>query len=175
MKLFSRQDELYADAAAAYKHALERLVRAYEANEDKRRDLLQEVHLAVWQSFERYEGRCSMRTWVYRVAHNTAASYLLRESRRSAEKWISVDEIDSLPDTASADPSADRRLDLERLLQWIRRLKPMERQLMLLYLEDLDAESIGEITGMSAGSVRVHIHRIKSALARRLQGGGSRK
>jgi RNA polymerase sigma-70 factor (ECF subfamily) len=81
MKRFSRQDELYADAAAAYKHALERLVRAYEANEDKRRDLLQEVHLALWQSFERYEGRCSMRTWVYRVAHNTAASYVLRESR----------------------------------------------------------------------------------------------
>ncbi len=115
-----------------------------------------------------------MRTWVYRVAHNTAASWVLRENRRNDQKWISVDEIEPLPDPHSADTGADRRLDLERLLQWIRRLKPMERQLMLLYLEDLDAESIGEVTGMSAGSVRVHIHRIKSALARRLQGGGSR-
>ena len=171
MNLNFRQDQLYAEAAATYKHALERLTTAYEANDDKRRDMLQEVHIALWQSFERYEGRCSMRTWVYRVAHNTAASYVLRENRRGTRRWISMDEIESVPDPNFGGRAADRRLELERLLQWIRRLKPMERQIMLLYLEDLDAESIGEITGMSAGNVRVQIHRIKSALARRFHGG----
>jgi len=53
----------------------------------------------------------------------------------------------------------------------IHRLRPMDRQVMLLYLEDMDAESIGEITGISAGNVRVLIHRVKSILARQFHEG----
>jgi RNA polymerase sigma-70 factor, ECF subfamily len=59
---------------------------------------------------------------------------------------------------------------LERLTDLIRRLKPFDRQLMLLYLEDMDAESIGEVSGISAGNVRVQIHRIKTVLTRRFHG-----
>jgi len=43
---------------------------------------------------------------------------------------------------------------------------------MLLYLEDLDAASIGDIMGISAGNVRVQVHRIKTILARRFHAGG---
>jgi RNA polymerase sigma-70 factor (ECF subfamily) len=170
MNLNSRQDELYGEAAAAYKHALERLVRAYEASADKQQDLLQDIHVALWQSFQRYEGRCSMRTWVYRVAHNTAASHAMREHRINAKQWLGIDEVESMPVRNETEDNADRRLVLDRLLLWIRQLKPLERQLMLLYLEDMDADSIGEITGISPGNVRVHIHRIKAALAKRFRG-----
>jgi len=61
------------------------------------------------------------------------------------------------------------RLDCERLLQLIHRLKPLDREVMLLYLEDLDAATIGEITGISAANVRAKIHRIKNLLAGRFQ------
>jgi RNA polymerase sigma-70 factor, ECF subfamily len=63
--------ERYEEASAAYGAALERLARAYEADPDRRRDLLQEIHIALWRSLEGFDGRCSLRTWVYRVAHNT--------------------------------------------------------------------------------------------------------
>jgi RNA polymerase sigma-70 factor (ECF subfamily) len=43
---------------------------------------------------------------------------------------------------------------------------------MLLYLEDLDAATIGEIMGISAGNVRIQIHRVKNILARRFHAGG---
>ena len=46
------QDELYGEAAAEYGPAIERLARSYEADPEKRRDLLQEIHLAIWRSFE---------------------------------------------------------------------------------------------------------------------------
>ena len=64
------RDALYADAAAQFGWALERLARAYESDSDRRADLLQDIHVALWRSLERFDGRCSMRTWVYRVAHN---------------------------------------------------------------------------------------------------------
>ena len=160
MKQISRQDRFYEEAAASHKHALERLVRAYEANPDKQRDLLQEIHLALWQSFEHYEERCSLRTWVYRVAHNTGASHVVREQRASSRASVNLEEADSVLAVPNAQTNSDRKLDLERLMELIHQLKPFARQLTLLYLEGMDAESIGEVTGLSAGNVRVHMHRI---------------
>ena len=87
-------DELYEEATASYGTALDRLARAYEADPDKRRDLLQEMHLALWQSFEHFEGRCSLRTWVYRVAHNTATSVVIRRKTR-APTFVGLDEVDT--------------------------------------------------------------------------------
>jgi RNA polymerase sigma-70 factor (ECF subfamily) len=154
----------------AHKHALERLARAYEANPDKQRDLLQEIHLAIWQSFASYEERCSLRTWVYRVAHNTAASHVIREQRASTRKWVGLEQLDSVRPGPHSDRSHDRKLDLDRLMELIHELNPFARQLTLLYLEGLDAESIGDVTGLTAGNVRVQMHRIRTILARRFHG-----
>jgi RNA polymerase sigma-70 factor (ECF subfamily) len=160
MKPESQQDELYKEAATHHSHALERLVRAYEADPDRQKDLLQEIHFALWQSCGHYD----------RVAHNTAASYALRERRSHASAWVGLEEIELIADSSAAHNSADRRRDLEKLMELVRRLRPPERQLMLLYLEGMDAESIGEVAGISTGNVRVQIHRIKAALARRFHG-----
>ena len=59
------------------------------------------------------------------------------------------------------------------LYGFIHELKPLDRQLMLLYLEDTDMQSIAEITGLTSGAVRTQIHRIKKILMRRFHGGGS--
>jgi len=165
------QDDLYRQTTETYGSALDRLVRAYELDADKRRDLLQEIHLALWRSLEQFEGRCSLRTWVYRVAHNTAASYVIRQ-RRANSRLLSLEDMDAMPVSSGRGLDAGDRMALERLLELIHQLKPPDRELMLLYLEDLDAAAIGEIMGISAGNVRVQVHRIKTILARRFHGGG---
>src|SRR5438552_1769761 len=63
-------DQRYAEAISAYGVALERVARGYEADSDRRRDLLQDIRLALWRRFETFRDQCSVRTWVYRVAHN---------------------------------------------------------------------------------------------------------
>jgi len=63
------RDERYLEAAALYGAPLERMARAYEADPSRRQDLLQDVHVAIWRSLLIFDGRCSLRTWVYRVAH----------------------------------------------------------------------------------------------------------
>jgi len=164
-----KADDLYEEAAAAHGRALERLVYAYEADPARRPDLLQEIHIALWRSFKKFEDRCSVRTWVYRIAHNTAASYVTR--RRRANSLVSLEELDSISDSIDHSRDTGERVDTERLLLLVHRLKPVDRQLMLLYLEDMDAASIGEIMGISANNVRVQVHRIKKILSRRFQGG----
>src|SRR5881394_1604879 len=75
------QDELYSQAIADFGAAIERLARSYEVDSDKRGDLLQEIHLAMWRSFEHFQHQCSLRTWVYRVAHNVGATHVVRDRR----------------------------------------------------------------------------------------------
>ena len=164
------QDDLYEQAAAEFGAALDRLVRAYEADADKRRDLHQEIHMALWRSFEIYESRCSLRTWVYRVAHNAAASHIILQRRSRSNGLMSLEEVDSMPDPSRHERDADDRLALERLLDLIHGLKPLDRQLILLYLEDMDASAIGEIAGLSPANVRTKVRRIKDLLARRFHG-----
>ena len=89
--------DLYRDAIEKYGPSLERLASAYEADPDKRGDLSQDIHFQLWRSFQRYDARCSLRTWVYRVAHNVAASHILRE-RRVFSKLVSLEELEILPD-----------------------------------------------------------------------------
>jgi RNA polymerase sigma-70 factor (ECF subfamily) len=164
------QEQRYAEAAAAFGPAIERLARAYERDPDKRHDLLQEIHVALWRSFARFDGRCSMRTWVYRVAHNTATSKVLRP-KTNAPSIVALDSLESVAAAAGEEEVLDRRRALDRLHGLIRRLRPLDRQVMLLYLEELDAASIAEITGLSAANVATKVRRIKQILVQRFQEG----
>ena len=169
----SRED-LYDEAARTYGAALDRLARAYESDPDQQRDLLQDIHLSLWRSFSNFDGRCSLRTWIYRVAHNVAASHVASDRRARSRHLLSLDEFDRID---LADPncntaqSAERSIALERLLHLIQQLKPLDRQLVLLFLEGVDAAEIGDITGISPGNVATRIHRIKKILTTKFQTG----
>jgi hypothetical protein len=70
------QDDLYAKTIADYGDALDRLCRAYEADTDKRRDLAQEIHIALWRSFATWikaEWGVSELGWRARFCSLTAA------------------------------------------------------------------------------------------------------
>ncbi|MGA2218470.1 MAG: sigma-70 family RNA polymerase sigma factor [Terracidiphilus sp.] len=170
------QDKMYSDAVALYGPTLGRLARAYELSAEDCRDLLQEIHFALWRSFAGFDGRCALRTWVYRVAHNAAISHVVRGRRRGSGALISLEEIEDQGGMAAPDDAQDsveRGRVLERLFALIQHLNPLDRQVILLYLEGMDAASIGEVTGISPGYVATKIHRIKAILADRFRDGGN--
>ena len=172
----SQQDERYVRAAAVLSPALERLARAYEANVDQQKDLLQDIHFAVWRSFAKFDGRCSEATWVYRVAHNVASSHVASRKRRRPAAMLTLDELELRPDPAQPDPETEtgERQAIARLMALVRALAVPDRQVVLLYLEGLDAAAIGEVCGLTSGAVAVKIHRLKALLAHQFQKGGVR-
>ena len=165
------RNSLYEQAADAYGPSLDRLARAYELNPDVRRDLLQDIHLHLWRSFTSFDGRCSLRTWVYRVAHNVAIAHVIRQSRMRS-RLVSIEDIDTLPGSDEGESTASQAELLERLSLLIQRLKPLDRQIIVCYLEGMDANSIGEITGLMPANIAVKIHRIKKILRRWFGEGG---
>src|SRR5262245_2904480 len=158
-----RPNELSLQAAAEFGPALVRLAGVYESDHDKQRDLLQDIHFALWRSFAGFSGQCSLRTWVYRVAHNASISSRIRRRRAT---MLTLDEIADMPALNDVENEAGELRALERLRTLIRRLKPPDDQVMLLYLEDADAGTIGEITGLSPRAVATRIHRLKALLAK---------
>jgi RNA polymerase sigma-70 factor (ECF subfamily) len=169
------QEQRYAEAVAAFGPGLVRLARGYERDPEASRDLLQEIHVALWRSLARFDGRCSLRTWVYRVAHNTATSKVLRPLTHAPTLVAIGDDLESLASAvdhrADHDAALDRGRALERLHLLIQRLRPIDRQVMLLYLEEMDAASIAEVTGLSAVNVATKVGRIKRILARQFHEG----
>ncbi|MGA3238412.1 MAG: RNA polymerase sigma factor [Bryobacteraceae bacterium] len=167
------QEDYWRQAAAEYAAALERLAWAYEADPDQRRDLVQEIHLALWRSFGSFDARCSLRTWIYRVAHNVATSHVIRQKKRNALVFLTLEEIEAQQAPQNVEESADRQQALARVLALVQGLEILDRQPILDYLEGLDAESMSQITGLSAANVWTKIHRIKNVLVRQFHSGGS--
>jgi RNA polymerase sigma-70 factor (ECF subfamily) len=168
------RDESYRQCVAEYGPALERLALAYEADPEQRRDLLQDIHFALWRSFENFDGRCSLRTWTYRIAHNVAISHVARQMKRkrNASTLLTLEEAEVQASQENVEVSVGHRKALDRLLALIQRLDLIDRQLMLGYLEGLDSESIGEIAGLSTANVWTRIHRLKNLLVRQFHKGG---
>ena len=158
--------ELYETVTQDFGRALDRLAAGYEADSEKRHDLRQDIHFQLWRSFEVYDGRCSLKTWAFRVAHNTAVSYVNRERRKSA-MFVSLQEIEQTAASNDPEPDIDQNRALAQLSQLILKLKPLDRQIMISYLEEMDTTTIADITGLSPANVAMKIHRIKNILSRR--------
>jgi RNA polymerase sigma-70 factor, ECF subfamily len=119
--------------------------------------------MELWVSLKSFDGRCSLRTWVYRIAHNVGASHVVR-SRRLASRLVDLETLEGGIPAADAQAHPDHRFPAAILLDLIRRLKPLDRQIILLYLEGEAAETIAEVTGLSAANIATKIHRIKRVL-----------
>lgn len=165
------QDALYERISTEYAAPLTRLARAHEADPSMQQDLLQEIHIALWRSLPAFRGRCSLRTWVYRVAHNAAVTHVLRGRRRAAKNLVDLDEIEIASEAPDVDVIVDETRMLSRLHALVQRLKPLDREVFVLYLEGLSMEDIAEIAGLSQTNTRTKLHRIRALLATQLNSG----
>jgi RNA polymerase sigma-70 factor (ECF subfamily) len=156
----------FAEVVGHHAGALWRLGRGYERDADKRRDLHQEILVAIWRALPSFEGRCSLRTFALRVAHNTACSHVMKATRRR-EELRSIEDLEAESPDRQPDQALDDRIALERLTELVRSLAPLDRQLVLLHLEGLDPAAIADVTGLTRTNVTTKVSRIKALIAKR--------
>jgi RNA polymerase sigma-70 factor (ECF subfamily) len=135
----------------------------------KQEELMQEIWLALWRALPTFRGDSSLRTWMYRVAHNVAVTHVHRAKRQPATSPDLGVEVAGAGITPDATVEGTRRL--EQLRAAIRELKPIDRQIILLYLEQIPQAEIAEITGLSTTNVATRVGRIKAELTRALSPG----
>ena len=166
------RDALYAQAVQAFGSAIARMARGYEIDPERARDLEQDIHVALWSGLARFRGEAALSTFVWRVAHNTGAKHVQAQMRHKRKApLVPIEDVEVATSAPNPEQAADETLAIDRLYQLIHALKATDRQVMLLYLEDLDAAAIGAVTGLSARAVATRIHRIKHVLADRFETG----
>jgi RNA polymerase sigma factor (sigma-70 family) len=132
----------------------------YCRDRDDRQDLVQEMLIQVWRSYDNFDGRVQFSTWMYRIAVNVAITHYRSEGRRVRDT-VPLDEFGL--DLASADTLFDGD-NMRALRQLIDGLDELNRALILLFLEGFSSEEIGAVVGISASNVSTRINRLKTRL-----------
>lgn len=159
----TRQDE-FLILLDEHKRILFKVANSYCRNPADREDLVQEMVLQIWRSFDRYDDRHRFSTWMYRVALNVAISFYRSESRRSRTTVPADDSI--LEIAAEAPASAASEDDLRLLQRFMEQLDALDRALVILYLDGNRYDTIAEVLGISETNVGTKISRIKQKLRR---------
>lgn len=160
--------------------ALRRVAATYEADPSRQEDLLQEILLALWRALPSFRGESSERTFLFRIAHNRGLSHLLRSKRTPLVELEALEEgeqEDLLTDTRQ-DPerNAVEKQDRARLLEAIRALPLLPRQILTLCLEGLSHREIGDVLGLTENHVAVQLHRARHKVRAGLEAGaGARR
>jgi RNA polymerase sigma-70 factor, ECF subfamily len=141
-----------------YRHfgILHKICRIYKKDAADREDLLQEILLNAWRSYPRFEGRSKFSTWLYRVALNTA----LYQNRKDRLAGTLVPLEDRTLNIASDEDDETLKI----LYRAIDDLDPLEKSIIILFLDDLPYTEIAEITGLSVNNVGVKLTRIKTKI-----------
>ena len=134
----------------------------FSHNKTEVEDLFQEVLIRLWNGFDHYEGRSSARTWVYRVALNTAINQDKKERRRIETVPLTVD----INPFEAEDPKSQQ---VRKLHDLISQLELIDRSLVLLWLEGIPYDEIGAIIGITPNNVGVRLARIKEKLVQMSQ------
>jgi RNA polymerase sigma-70 factor (ECF subfamily) len=158
------QQAAFLDALDRHKGLLYKVANAYCARREDRGDLIQDVIAELWRAWPTFDGRVAVSTWMYRIAMNVAISLHRGQSRRIRDA-LPIEDFGL--DLAAADAVLDADGDdLRALHQLIARLEPIDRALILLWLEGHGQDDIGELLGLSTSNVSTRIHRIKQRLQR---------
>ena len=128
----------------------------FSKDADEVNDLFQEAVINLWRGFEGFESRSNVKTWIYRVALNTCIS-IDRKKRRTSNEPLSMD-INLFEDH----DEGSRQVAM--LHERISCLQPFDRAIVLLWLENLSYEEIGQVVGISTTAVATRLYRIKEQL-----------
>ena len=153
----------FLDIVESNKGILFKVANSYCRNVEDRKDLVQEIILQLWKSFDNYNEIFKLSTWIYRISLNVAISFYRKEKSRKRISNPLTTDIFAFTDT---EISEDKETNLGILNQLILKLNDLDKALMLLYLEEKSYKEISEIIGITETNVATKIGRIKSKLKR---------
>jgi len=158
------REERFEEIVARWQPALRRLCAGCERDEGLREDLFQEILLAIWRALPSFRAESSLRTWVFKVAHNVSCRHVGRCAKERLTGLAPAEWVQGTIGEGPEETCEERRL-ADRLGELIRRLGPVDRQIILMYLEELPQGEIADVTGLTLENVSTRVHRIKGALA----------
>jgi RNA polymerase sigma-70 factor, ECF subfamily len=165
------KDKEYKQIIEENQGRIRSVCRYYAGVSQDSEDLYQEILINVWRGLEKFRGDAQLSTWVYRIAVNTALSFVNKKN-----KYLNFNTY--LDDGKAANLVGDEgetkmvhEKQLELMSDLINELSVVDKIIMSLVLEELSTKEIAEIVGITESNVRVKICRIKEELREKVKGG----
>ena len=157
------REERFQKLLGDHKKFLYKICNSYCRDREDRDDLAQEIVLHLWRSFDAFDDHDRFSTWMYRVALNVAISFYRRETTRT--RHVISDEaylLEAIDDTESQPE------EIRILYQLIEALDPMNKALVLLYLDGHSHQEIADVLGITKTNAATKIGRLKLAMKQQL-------
>src|SRR4029077_48182 len=161
-----KDEHKFLELVTENRNRILRVCRVYAWNAADQDDLYQEILLQIWRGLPDLKERQFANTWLYRVAINTAISFVRKRASRF-DRVVHFEHADltrAIESRQATEESTDDRM--ANLYTAIYKLDPLEKALVTLFLEDFTYEQMAEATGINANNVGVMLHRAKKKLFR---------
>ncbi|GGO66565.1 DNA-directed RNA polymerase sigma-70 factor [Bowmanella pacifica] len=145
---------------------LSRVAASYEANTELRKELLQEIYLAVWQAMASFRGQSSEKTYVLRIAHNRSVSHVATQMRHKGREDVCIQSL--ADDRTAPEDKLMRHNQQQALLFAVRKLPLQSRQVVTLFMEGLSYQEIAEVCGISTANAGMILNRARQTLSKEL-------
>lgn len=155
----------FADLLDTHRGIVFKVANTYCRHPDDRQDLVQEIAAQLWRAFPGYDPARSFTTWMYRIALNVAISHVRSDARRAPQE--SIDDHDGHPALAVEDgePEDER---VRALYAVIDRQPPLDRALLLLWLDERSQREIADVLGITESNVSTKLNRLKQRIREQL-------
>mgnify|MGYP001616672047 FL=1 len=155
-----RDAQNFLTVIGSNKGIIYKVANSYCKDEENRKDLIQEIIIQLWLSFDKYDETYKLSTWMYRIALNVSISFYRKEHRRNEINQPLPDGILYLHE----EHTGELNTEIDQLHQFIKELKEIDRAVILLYLEGNNQQEIAEILGLTMTNVSTKVSRIKQQL-----------
>ena len=156
-------DRRFAERIEFHRGILFKVCNLYGATHEDREDLAQEILVQLWRAFPTFDGRCMFSTWMYRVALNTAISWLRHDTLR--RRHLEPAEERMLISLPAKQVDSDELCLLYHLIDG---LDAMQKAMMMLYLDGNSHQEIADVLGIATGTVMSRLYRARALLMEKL-------
>lgn len=138
-----------------------RIALSYEADESLRRELTQDILLAVWLALPSFRRQSTLKTFVAAIAQKRAISYVIERAREPRSTGLPDDLLSTapLPDAVAVENDMKRHLTTS-----IQRLPIPQREAIVLCFEGFSYSEVGEVLGISTNAALLRCQRAKASL-----------
>ncbi|MAC79987.1 MAG: RNA polymerase [Rhodobacteraceae bacterium] len=152
--------ELYErHQAGMFRFVQSRLGDAFEAA-----DVMQETFLEVWRTATRFQGKSSVKTWLYGIARNKAVDRVRKAQRTSLRDTVDDTIADDSPSPQAVMEAAN---DAARVKACMDKLPDAQKNaIRLTFYEDLSYPEASEVEGVPVGTIKTRIFHAKKLLMR---------
>ncbi|AZA48094.1 RNA polymerase sigma factor [Chryseobacterium carnipullorum] len=156
----SQTETAFLKLVNQHKGILYKASRIYADSLEDREDLQQEILIQLWKSYQNFKGNSEFSTWMYRVAINTAITYLKKEKQRTSNQT----DVPGHFEVQNEDYNPAKDKQLEVFYSAVQELKALEKAIIFYFMEGMSHKEIGENLGLSEVNARVKLNRTKEKI-----------